>query len=103
MSNEENQILFRLCERFGSLEQGVKDLGRNFDQWCKKFDGNGQPGRCALEVEARLELAARVQALEDIRKRAAWVGVLWKIVEGVMLVVGGALALGLLKHFLRWL
>ena len=89
--------------RLGQIEQGLKDLGRNFDNLKKTFDGNGQPGRCALEVSAREELAARVRALEDVKTRAAWVGVVWKIAEGIILVVGGALTLGLLRHFLRWL
>jgi hypothetical protein len=90
------------CE-LGKINQGLKDLGRNFDSWKKVFDGNGQPGRCAIEREAREELARRIQALEDVRKRAAWAIVLLSILKGAGVVVAAALILAFMRHFFHWL
>jgi len=103
MSNEEQNLLYDLSSRFGALEQGVKDLGKNFDKWCKKFDGNGQPGRCQNERAAREELAERVQALEDVRKRAAWLGAILTVIRAAGAVVAAAMILAFLKHFFHWL
>jgi len=90
------------CE-LGDIKRGLKDLGRNFDNWCKVLDGNGKPGRCAVEREAREELALRVAALEDVRKRAAWVGALLSILKGAGVVVAAALILAFMRHFFHWL
>jgi hypothetical protein len=90
------------CE-LGEIKRGLRDLGKNFDDWRKQFDGNGQPGRCALEIQARDALAERVRTLEDERERKAWTSALWKVAEAAASVIVAAIIIGLLHHFLHWL
>lgn len=52
--------------RLGEIQQGLKDLGRNFDAFKKTFDGNGQPGRCELAKQAREVLESRIRALAEL-------------------------------------
>jgi len=83
------------CE-LGKIKRGLDDLN-------KTLNGNGQPGRCALEQIAREKLAADLRELQDARQRRAWEHTLWRITEAAASVIAAAILLGLLHHFLGWL
>lgn len=95
---DENRPTWRdgVSERLGAIEQGVKDLGKNFDALVKELKGNGRPG-----ILDRFD--RRIQALEDAVKRGSWVGALWSIARTAASVIAAAIILGLLRHYFHWL
>ncbi len=89
--------------RLGRIEQGLKDLGQNFDAFCHRLEGNGQPGRCGLEKLAHEALADRVRILENAHERRAWLGTLAGVLRAVAGVIAAAVILGLLRHYFHWM
>lgn len=77
--------------RLGRIDQGLKDLGQNFDSFC------------ALEKLAHEALADRVRILENAHERRAWLGTLAGVLRTVSGVIAAAVILGLLRHYFHWM